>query len=149
MAKKACVIHTKGKQAEADATSAKLQDVGYEVCMAEVTAGEAAAVKAGEHGSLPARVQDCLSGAELCLILVDDEVGLGIVAGLASDGGCRVVTVGGSPEDLPEELDDIIDGHLPSPDAPDFVDVIEGEPERVGPDNEPAPPRKPPRVKCQ
>jgi hypothetical protein len=147
--KKACVIFTAAKQSEADAVSANLQEAGYEVCMAEVAAAEAAAVKAGQQGSLPAKVQGCLDGAEVCVILMDEAADFGGIGGLASDGGCRVITVGGNPEDLPEELDDIIDGHLPSPDSPDLVDVVEGEPERVRPDNEPASPRKPPRVKCQ
>ena len=149
MAKKACIIFGSGKQAEADKAAAQLQEAGYDVCLAKVTGEEATAVKAGDHDSLPEPVQDCLSGAEVCIILVDDDVDFGGIGGLASDDGCRVVTVGGSPDALPEGLDDIIDGHVPSPDAPNLIEIVEGEPERIQPDNSPASPRKPDRVKCQ
>lgn len=149
MTKKACVIYTQSKQAEAEAASAKLKDAGYDICMAEVSSEEADAVKLGDVESLPTQVRDCLDGADVCVILIDEDVDFGDIGGIASDEGCRVVTVGGEPEDLSEDLDDIIDGHLPTPESPDFIDVIEGEPERVGTDDEAAAPRKPPRVKCQ
>jgi len=142
-------LYTPPQQAQAEVTVARLRDEGYEVCAVEVIAEVAKAIKAGESASLPAEVQDCLAGAEVCVILVDETVDFGALGGLASDGGCRVVTVGGSPDALPAALDDIIDGHVPSPDAPELVDVVEGETERVRPDHTAAPPRKPDRVKCQ
>jgi hypothetical protein len=147
--KKACVIFTAAKQAEAQATSAKLQDSDYEVCLTQVTAAEASRVQAGNQGTLPKHVQDCLHEAEVCVILVDVDVDFGSVGGLASDGGCRVVTIGGNPGDLPQELDDIIDGHVPSSDAPGVIEIVEGRPERLKPDNTPAADRNEKKVKCQ
>lgn len=147
--KKACIIFTTTKEVEAEATAAQLRDNGYSVCMAEVTAEVGGAVKAGDQASLPAEVADCLQDAEVCIILIDETGDLGAIGGLASDRGCRVVTVGGSPDDLPQELEDIIDGHAPSLDAPELMDVVKGEPERIKSGHEPAPGRKPDRVKCQ
>ncbi|WP_162888162.1 hypothetical protein [Sphingomonas mesophila] len=149
MAKKACIVFTEARAAEAEVVAKRLQENGFDACMAEVSITEAKAVQAGDASTLPDHVKDCLDGAEVCVILVDEEAALGGIGGLASDGGCRVVTVGGDPAILPTDIDDIIDGHVPSPDAPDLIDVVEGEPERIRPDNSPAPPREPDRVKCQ
>lgn len=147
--KKACVVHTPSKKAGAETVVSRLRGEDYEVCVAEVSVEIAKDVKAGEMASLPADVRGCLEGADVCVILIDEEVNLGVIGGLASDGGCRVVTIGGSPDNLPAELDDVVDGHLPAPDSPELVDVVSGVPERVRPDNKPAPPREPDRVKCQ
>jgi hypothetical protein len=149
MAKKACIVFTEMKAMEAEAVAKRLQGQGFDTCMAQVTIVEAKAVKAGDTSTLPAAVKDCLNGAEVCIILVEENTALGAIGGLASDEGCRVVTVGGDPADLPTEIDDVIDGHVPSPDAPDLMDVVEGEPERIRADNSPAGPREPDRVKCQ
>lgn len=149
MAKKACIVFCQAKASEAEAVAKRLQGDGFETCMAEVTFTDAKAVKAGDTLSLPSAVNECLDGAEVCVILVDEDNAFGGIGGLASDEGCRVVTVGGDPTDLPTDLDDIIDGHVPSPDSPELCDIVEGEPERVQPDNSPAPPRNPDRVKCQ
>ena len=147
--KKACVIHTTSKKAEAEAVAKQLSDKGFQVCVTEVSAEEANAVKSGDSSSMPNAVQECLEGSEVCVVLVDEAVDLGGIGGIASDQGCRVVTVGGDPDNLQTNLDDIIDGHVPSPDDPELVDVVEGEPDRIKPDHTPAPPRKPDTVKCQ
>ncbi|MGN6155713.1 MAG: hypothetical protein ACTHN4_08255 [Sphingomicrobium sp.] len=147
--KKACVIYTPQKKTEAQSTAGRLQDDGFDVCLTEVSAEVANAVQAGNQSSLPTDVKDCLDGAEVCVILVDEAIDLGGIGGIASDVGCRVVTVGGDPDKIPTELDDIIDGHVPSPDDPELIGVVEGQPERIKPDHTSAPPRKPDRVKCQ
>lgn len=151
--KRACVIFSAAKRDEADQVVQRLRDEGYEVCATEVVPEVAQAVKANDATSLPPEVASCLDGAEVCVILVEQDAAasscMGGLAGIASDGGCRVVTVGGSPESLPVELDDIIDGHAPSPDAPDLIDIIAGRPDRIKPDNSPAPERDEDRVKCQ
>jgi hypothetical protein len=147
--KKACVIHTPPKRSEAEAAAARLKNDGYSVCVSEVTAAVANAVKAGDKNSLPGEVQDCLAGAEVCVILVDEAIDLGAIAGIASDMGCEIITVGGSPADLPTSLDDITDGHLPSPEAPQFEEVVEGKPDMIKPDNTPSKDRDTDRVKCQ
>jgi hypothetical protein len=147
--KKACVIHTASKKPEAEAVAKQLGDEGFQVCLTEVTAEEANSVKSSDTSSVPTAVQACLEGSEVCVILVDEAVDLGGIGGIASDGGCRVVTIGGDPDNLPIDLDDIIDGHVPSPDDPELVDVVEGEPDRIKPDHTPAPPRNPDTVKCQ
>jgi hypothetical protein len=147
--KKACVVHTASKKMEAEAVAKQLSDEGFQVCVTQVTAEEASAVKSGDSASVPGAVQECLEGAEVCVILIDEAIDLGGIGGIASDGGCRVVTVGGDPDDLASDLDDIIDGHVPSPDDPELVDIAEGEPDRIKPDHTPAPPRNPDTVKCQ
>ena len=148
-AKKACVIHTPAKKDAAEATAARLQGDGYEVCVTEVTSDIAGQVKAGAGSSLPSDVAACLDGADICVILVDDEVSLGAIGGLASDAGCRVITVGGAPDDLPTEFDDIVDGHVPGPDSPELPDVVDGDSVLMRPDGTSMPRRKPKRVKCQ
>jgi hypothetical protein len=147
--KKACVLHTPEKKAEAEAVSKRLQADGFEVCVTGVSTQTAKSVKAGDTSTLPTTVEACLKDASVCVILVDDEGSLGAVGGLASDAGCRVLTVGGSPDALPNDLDDVADGHVPSPDAPELVDIANGKDERIAPDGTSAPPRKPKRVKCQ
>jgi len=88
--------------------------------------------------------------ADLCVLLLEDSAeGLAAIGGLGSDMGCQVVTIGGDPEELPSELDDVIDGHVPEIDLPVVDEIIEGEPERIKPDGEPAEERKLRRVKCQ
>ncbi len=151
--KKACVIYTPEKAAEAAKVAARLGDDGFAVCREEVTSEEAITAKASNTSSLPAQVLQCLEGAEVCVILLEEDVGtdagMGGISGIASDGGCRVVTVGGSPEALPTELDDIIDGHVPSADSPDLIDIVNGRPDRIQPDDTSAPKRDEDRVKCQ
>jgi hypothetical protein len=137
------------KKADADEVAAQLRNDDYEVCVAEVTKDVAQSVKAGDVSSVPKEVAQCLSDADICIILVSDDVDLGAIGGMASDSGCRVVTVGGSPDELPVEFDDIIDGHVPRPDSPQLPDIIEGEPALIRPDGTIAPRRKPKRVKCQ
>lgn len=148
-AKKACVLHTPGKKVEAEEVGARLQAGGYEVCITGVSSQTAKTVEAGNISSLPSTVTACLDGAAICVILVDDEGSLGTVGGIASDSGCRVITVGGSPDVLPQALDDVVDGHVPYPDSPELIDVVEGEDARVMPDGNREPARKPQRVKCQ
>jgi hypothetical protein len=147
--KKACVIHTPPKKSEAEATAARLENDGYSVCITEVTAAVVNVVQAGDKNSLPDEVKECLDGAQVCVVLVDDAIDLGPIAGIASDIGCEIVTVGGSPADLPTSLDDITDGHLPTPEAPQFEEVVEGKPEMIKPDNTPSKDRDADRVKCQ
>jgi hypothetical protein len=151
-AKKACVLYGSEQEVAAEAAAERLRKDGYEVCASEVTAEEARTVRAGDLTSLPPQVSECLKGAELCLILLAERnpsADLGPLAGLASDAGARVVTLGGSPEELPTELDDVIDGHVPSVDAPRFDEVVCGVPERLRPDNTTVPRRDEDRVKCQ
>jgi hypothetical protein len=151
--KKACVIFSAAKRTEADEVVRKLRDEGFEVCAAEVASDVGRAVKAGDITSVSAEVANCIDGAEVCIILVEEDAsasaGMGGLAGIASDGGCRVITVGGSPEKLPRELDDIIDGHVPSADTPELIDIVNGRPDRIKPDKKPAPSRDEDRVKCQ
>jgi hypothetical protein len=147
--KKACILHTPQKKADAEAVAKRLQAEGYDTCVTGVSSQTAKSVQAGDMSTLPSTVAECLKDASICVILVDEEGCLGAVGGLASDAGCRVVTVGGSPDALPKELDDIADGHVPSPDTPDLIDIANGKDERITPDGSSAPPRKPKRVKCQ
>lgn len=150
--KKACVLYGSGQENAAEAAAERLRNDGYGVCTVEITAEEAHAVRAGDLTSVPSAAAECIEGSEVCLILIGEGNGvadLGPLAGLASDAGARVVTVGGSPEDLPTELDDVIDGHVPSIDSPRFDDVVCGVPERVRPDNTTPTGRKEDRVKCQ
>ena len=151
--KKACVIFSAAKQAEADQVVQRLKNEGFEVCAQEVAPDVAQAVKCGDTTSVPAQVADCLEGADVCVILVDKDANasaaMGGLAGIASDGGCRVITVGGSPEALPRELDDIIDGHVPSAENPDLIGIVQGRTDRIKPDNKPAEKRDEDRVKCQ
>ena len=98
--KKACILHTPQKKAEAEAVSKKLQADGYDVCVTGVSTQTAKSVEAGDKSTLPLTVAECLENASLCVILVDEEGCLGAVGGLASDAGCRVMTVGGSPRTL-------------------------------------------------
>jgi len=149
--KKACVIFTEKKRDEADRLSERLRAEGYNVCATEVSAQDAKALVAKDVSALPSEVTACLADAEVCVLLIDDEApdmfdGL---AGLASDGGCRVVSVGGAPADLSRDLDDLIDGHLPDVDDPTLIDVVNGKPHRIKPDKSPEAERKEPRVKCQ
>lgn len=148
-ADKACVLHIPQKRTEAEEVGARLRANGYEVCITGVSSQTAKAVKAGDASSLPSTVADCLDGAVICVILVDGEGTLGAIGGIASDSGCRVVTVGGPPDGLPQELDDVIDGHVPYADSPELIDIVQGEDARVTPDGKRAPTRKPKRVKCQ
>lgn len=148
-ARKACIVYTEAKSAEADVVADRLKGQGFNPCLAKVTVEDAMAVKAGDASSLPRAVQDCLNGAQVCILLIEDESTLGGIGGLASDAGCRVITVRGDPGDLTQDLDDLIDGHIPSPNSPELIDVVEGAQERVLPDGSSAPPRNPDRVKCQ
>ncbi len=147
--KKACILHTPKNKADADVVAQKLGNNGYDTCVTEVTAEEAKSVRTGDASSISSAVKDCLDGAEVCVIILDEAVDFGGIGGIASDGGCSVVTVGGDPDDLPSDLDDVIDGHVPSPDDSELVVIVEGEPNRVKPDHTTAPPRKPDTVKCQ
>jgi hypothetical protein len=150
--KKACVIYTAAKEAEAMRVAERLKGEGYEVCAEEVTPEFAEAAPDG-GSPIPQELAECLSGAEVCIILVEGDpalsAGMGGIGGAASDGGCRVVTVGGNPEALPTELDDIIDGHVPSADTPELIEIANGRPDRIRPDNSPTPDRDEDRVKCQ
>jgi hypothetical protein len=148
-AKKACILHTPQKAAEAEEVGKRLRADGHEVCITGVSSQTAKAVKAGDKSSLPITVAECLNGASVCVLLIDDEKSLGAIGGIASDSGCRVVTVGGSPEALPTELDDIVNGHVPTPDTPELVDIVDGEDIRIEPDGSQAPRRKSDRVTCQ
>lgn len=147
--KKACVLHTPFKAAEAVEVGDRLRAGGCEVCITGVSTQTAKAVESGDKSSLSSTVADCLNGAEVCVILIDDEASLGPVGGIASDAGCRVVTVGGSPDDLPSELDDIIGGHVPQPDTPELLDIVGGQDARISPDGAQADRRKSDRVTCQ
>jgi hypothetical protein len=147
--KKACILHTPAKKIEAEAVGDRLRVRGYEVCITGVSTQTANAIKAGDKSSLPSTVAECLQGASVCVILIDDEGSLAAVGGIASDSGCRVVTVGGSPEALPTELDDIVNGHVPTPDTPQLADIVDGEDIRIEPDGTQAPRRKSDRVTCQ
>src|SRR5690242_19761312 len=89
--KKACILHTPEKKAAADEVAKRLKEKGYAVCVTEVSTETAKAVKAGDKASLPADVADCLEGADVCIVLVDEQGSLATIGGLASDGGCRVV----------------------------------------------------------
>jgi len=147
--KKACILHTPQKKVDAEAVSKRLRAEGYDVRVTGVSIQTAKSVEAGDRSTLPPTAAECLENATLCVILVDEDGCLGTVGGLASDAGCRVITVGGSPDALPNDLDDIADGHVPSPDAPELVEIAKGKDERIAPDGTRAPPRKPNRVKCQ
>lgn len=152
MAGKACVIFSPTKEAEAEQVVVRLRAEGYDVCAITVTPEVAAAAKEGSS-SLPTDIAACIAGAEVCVILVDVDPGassaLGGLGGMASDGGSRVVTVGGDPKALSAELDDIIDGHVPSPETPELIDIVGGRPDRIAADNTPADKRNEDRVKCQ
>lgn len=151
--KKACVIFTASKEAEAKHVVQRLSDSGYEISAIEVTHEIAEAAKAGDQASIPPEIASCLNDAEVCVILFEEETAasgaLGGLAGIASDAGCRVVTIGGDPDELPSDVDAIIDGHVPSSETPDLIDVVNGRPRRIRPDNTQAPGRDPERVKCQ
>lgn len=147
--KKACILHTPTKKAEAAEVGARLEQHGYEVCITAVSTQTAKSVEAGDKSTLPSTVADCLDGASLCVILVDEEGTLAAVGGIASDSGCRVVTVGGSPDALPSQLDDIAHGHVPAPDTPELLDIVDGQDARIAPDGTQLPRRKSDRVTCQ
>jgi hypothetical protein len=146
----ACVLYTSARHADALSLEIRLKALGLDVCLAEIAAEVAQRVKSGDRSSLPAGVAECLEGASLCFVLVD-ETGdsMGALAGIASDMGCRVISIGGSPEDLPDSLDDIVDAHLPDIGNDRLPDAVSGEAIRVRPDNSLAPARKENRVKCQ
>jgi hypothetical protein len=148
-AKKACVLHTPEKAADAEIVGQRLRASGYEVCITGVSSETAKTVKAGDKSSLPNAVAACLEGASVCVLLIDNEGTLGALGGIASDSGCRVVTVGGPPDALPTELDDIVNGHVPNPDTPQLVEIVDGEDIRIEPDGSQAPRRKSDRVTCQ
>lgn len=146
----ACIVYLPSNVGSVEEVEQRLASQGYEVRSFEVTKERAAAVKAGQWETLPNELAACLEEAVLVVLLIDEDANLlGPIAGLGSDAGCRVVSIGGSPDDLPVDLDDIIDGHIPSVDAPNADEVIGGKPDRIEPDGESASPRKPVRVKCQ
>lgn len=148
--KLACVVYLSSYQGSVDAVEDHLQALGYEVHTFEVTEERAQAVRAGDSSSLPDELRQCLEKADLCVLLLgEDAERLGAIGGLGSDMGCQVVTVGGDPEKLPSELDDVIDGHVPDTEQPTVDEIFEGTPERIKPDGEPAEVRKAKRVKCQ
>ena len=151
MSKKACVLYGATKTAEAEHLKAELEKSDCTVCLTEVTAAVGQNVQQGLMLGLPDEVAACIDGADLCFILLSDEIAevSGSLAGAASDRGCRVVSIGGSPSDLPQALDDIIDAHLPSPGNEHLPAVIGGECIRVGPDKTRAHDRDEDRVKCQ
>lgn len=151
MARKlACVVYLSSYRGSIDAVEERLQALNFEVHTFEVTEERAQAVQAGDLSSLPDELRQCMQTADLCVLLLDERAeGLAAIGGLGSDMGCQVVTIGGDPEVLPAELDDVIDGHVPDIDLPIVDEVIEGEPERIKPDGEPADERKANRVKCQ
>lgn len=150
MARLACVVYLSSYAGSVDAVEEHLQALGYEVHSFEVTEERARAVRAGALDTLPEELRHCLENAELCVLLLgDDAEALGAIGGLGSDMGCRVVTVGGDPENLPDELDDVIDGHVPDIEQPPADEVFDGAPERIKPDGSPSEERKPKRVKCQ
>jgi hypothetical protein len=68
---------------------------------------------------------------------------------LGADLGCRVVTVGGDPETVPTELDDVADGHVSDIEQPLADDILGGDRVRVKPDGTATEPRAPKRQKCQ
>jgi hypothetical protein len=148
--KLACIVYLSSYQGSVEAVEDHLQGLGYDVHSFEVTKARAEAVRAGDVASLPDELRKCLQDAELCVLLLGDEAEcLGAIGGLGSDLGCRVVTMGGDPESLPAELDDVIDGHLPDVEQPQVDEVFQGTPERIKPDGTASPDRKPKRVKCQ
>jgi len=147
----ACVIYTKSRANDLPATEQSLVLQGYRVDAFEITQDLAGDFISGNDASLPSVLRTCLEIAEVCVLLFDEncaDVFCGI-GGFASDRGCRVITVGGDPDDIPTELDDISDGHVPSPEVDSFPDIIKGDPVRIKPNGEKAPPRNPDRIKCQ
>lgn len=149
MASKACILYTPRKRPEAENVAERLKADGYTPCITGVSIQTAKTVEAGDKSSLPSTVTDCLEGASVCVVLIDDEASLGPIGGIASDSGCRVITVGGSPDELPTELDDVVSGHVPAPDTPELVDIVHGEDIRIAPDGTQASRRKSDRVTCQ
>lgn len=146
----ACIVFLPSSRGKVEEVEQRLISQGYQVHTFEITNDRAAAVKSGDWGSLPKELADCLEEAALVVFLIDEGGSLlGPIAGLGSDAGCRVVSIGGGPSELPEGLDDVIDGHIPNVNAPDADDIIGGKPDRIESDGQAAPPRKPKRVKCQ
>ena len=146
----ACVVYLSSYRGEVAAVEQRLQVLGYEVQSFEVTKERASAVQTGDPSSLPSELRKCLDKADLCVLLIDEDADcLGAVAGFGSDFGCRVVTVGGEPDDVPSDVDDIADGHVPDIERPEADEILCGKPERIQTDGVAAPVRKPARVKCQ
>lgn len=148
--KAACIVYIEEFAGSVDAVEARLHELDYDVQSFEISKDRATAVRAGELESMPPELRTCLEAADLCVLLLgDDAECLGAIGGLGSDLGCRVVTIGGSPENVPSELDDIADGHLPDVDQPAADEVLGGTRSRIKTDGEPAEERKAKRQKCQ
>lgn len=148
--KLACIVYLSTFAGSVDAVEQHLQALGYDVHSFEVTKDRANTVVAGELSSLPTELRKCLKDAELCILLIgEDAECLGPIGGLGSDLGCRMVTIGGDPDDVPTDIDDIADGHIPDIEQPEADEVLGGERIRIKPDGEAAPERKPKRQKCQ
>lgn len=148
--KLACVVYLNSYAGSVAAVEQRLQALGYKVHSFEVTKERADAIVAGDAASLPSELRNCLQECELLVLLLDDDAEcLGSIGGLGSDAGCRVVTVGGDPETVPTELDDITDGHIPNIEHPTADEVLGGSRERIKPDGTVSDERKPKRVKCQ
>ena len=148
--KLACVIYLESYTGSVLAIKNKLDEQGYEVHSFELAKNLASDVRMGHWETLPDQIAACLRDADLVVLLIDDDAEtLGPIAGLGSDAGCRVVTVGGNPDNLPESLDDIIDAHLPNLDIPQAGEIIGGVSDRLSDEGRSAAKRKPRRVKCQ
>ena len=148
--KLACVIYLSSYSGSVAATEEKLVEQGFAVHVFEIAKALASQVSIGQWDTLPAEIADCVKKADLVVLLIEDDAELlGPIAGLSSDAGCQVVTVGGEPDALPDGLDDIIDGHLPNLEIPQAEEILGGATNRLGQDGDPVAPRKPRRVKCQ
>jgi hypothetical protein len=151
MAKKACVLFGSEKTNEAEQLRVQLEQAGCTVCLTEITIDVAKVVQNKDAENFPEEVTICLDGADLCFILISEGIlgCAGAIGGAASDGGCRVISIGGSPDNLPTQLDDLVDSHLPDVNDENLPSVVDGESICIGPDKVRRPTRKEDRVKCQ
>lgn len=108
--KRACLIYVDATADRRAHVRARLEQADYVVCEVRASLKDAKAAKAGAV-CLPPEVQQCISDAEFCLILLpEDETDDGLIAGaagFASQLGKPFITVvAGTREKFPDTIGD-------------------------------------------
>jgi hypothetical protein len=147
---KACVIYVHSLESRAAQLGALLAAEGFDVCLTEATAANAADAQEGNIVELPNAIKECLSGAEVCYFLVGDPVPARLIAAAESvlGGKQRVVVIRENLGALPAVFDDRAHAVV-SATSPALPEVVKGKDVWEKDDGTTPSARVPDRVKCQ
>lgn len=145
---KACIVFTAGLDREARTVSERLNEKGFDVCMAVAEQEEVEAAQAGQPVS--EEVQSCIDNASISIFLVpeQDYECLEGAAGHAVACGKTIVVIAENVESLPQIFDDHANSVLKI-DSPRLGDAIQGDQIWERADGTPASKRDIDRIDCQ